>query len=364
MGIKDRARKIEEIYQEIEMKLLKEIALALKFGTPIDRETNIVNWRIEKLRLFDKVTERHKKILSYYSEKTLDEINDFIKEVGYDQLRQTERKIKPFIQLDVFDYIEPDNFISGVLDTMNRITLNKLNMLNSKVLQNAGETYVDIVTKASLEAGLGSITVHQAMVNAVKEATAKGIPALRRSDGAVLSLEGHIPTVIRATQKSVANAVDEGLFDLYEIDLVEISSHLGSRPSHAPFQGKVFSRSGTSDKYPPLSTTGYGKIDGLITGINCRHLMYPYVEGVSVKRYEPYDKAESERVYKEQQQQRSLERAIRKAKKQKAMLEEVGANQQDIQKATAKIRGRQKAMREFIKRTGRARNYERERTVA
>lgn len=363
MSINDRARKIEELYQELELKILKDIAKVLKKGTVIDKEYNIINWKAEKLKLFREVTERQKKIIAEYSGKTIEEVDKFVKEVGKQQVENTEKQLEPFIQLSVIDYLDPNNFISDTLDTLSVMNANKFNLINSRVLYYAGETYTDIVTKASVEAMSGNITVHQAMVNAVREAVRKGIPALKTVDGRSLSLEGHIPTVIRATQKSVIVYTEEEMYNKYGIDLVEISSHLGSRPSHAPFQGKIYSRSGTSDKYPALEVTGYGKIDGLITGINCRHQMYPYIEGVSVKRYEPYDKKENERVYKEQQQQRSLERAIRKAKKEKEVLQEIGADIKDIQKANDLIRKRQKTMREFIKRTGRTRNRERERVV-
>lgn len=56
-----------------------------------------------------------------------------------------------------------------------------------------------------------------------------------------------------------------------DCDLVEVTAHMGARPSHALWQGKVYSISGKSKKYPKLSTaTGYGTGDGL-KGWNCRH---------------------------------------------------------------------------------------------
>ena len=69
--------------------------------------------------------------------------------------------------------------------------------------------------------------------------------------------------------------------DEWGCDLVFTSAHYGARPTHAVWQGKVFSRSGRSSKYPPLvESTGYGTAAGLC-GVNCRHTMTPYVEGKS-----------------------------------------------------------------------------------
>lgn len=363
MSVEERTRNIEKLYQELEIKILKDIAKSLKEHTPTGESGDIVHWKVKNLEQFRVITKKQKKIIAEYAEKTEKEVTKLIKELGLKQVEETQKQIDPYIQEDIFNYIPPDNFIYETLATLSVMNLEKFNMINSKVFYHVGDVYTDIITKASVEAMTGNVTIHQAMVNAVREVTRKGIPALITSDNRRLSLEGHIPTVLRAVRKNVIVDVESKMFDEYDIDLVEISSHLGSRPSHAPFQGRIFSRSGKSNKYPPLSITGYGAIDGLITGINCRHHMYPFVEGVSVKRYEPYDIKENTKAYKEQQQQRSLERAIRQAKKEKEVMMSAGASDKDIQKANELIRKRQKAMRLFIKKTGRTRNRERERIV-
>lgn len=58
-----------------------------------------------------------------------------------------------------------------------------------------------------------------------------------------------------------------------------MTAHGGARPEHAEWQGKVYSRSGKSKKYPSLvDKTGYGTGPGL-GGWNCRHSMFPFYEG-------------------------------------------------------------------------------------
>nr|DAR93793.1 MAG TPA: minor capsid protein [Caudoviricetes sp.] len=57
--------------------------------------------------------------------------------------------------------------------------------------------------------------------------------------------------------------------DEWEWDLVFVDAHFGARPSHAEWQGKVYSRSGRSTEYPSLvESTGYGTVTGLC-GANC-----------------------------------------------------------------------------------------------
>lgn len=116
--------------------------------------------------------------------------------------------------------------------------------------------------------------------------------------------------------------------------------------------------SGKSKKYPAWSTTSYGDPAGLL-GVNCRHLKFPYIPGMSTKRNEPQDYAENDRVYKESQRQRSLERDIKKAKREVMLLEEIG-DTEGVKLAKQKVSQRQANMRDFIKATGRRRRPERE----
>ncbi|MFA2861499.1 MULTISPECIES: phage minor capsid protein [Bacillus] len=129
-------------------------------------------------------------------------------------------------------------------------------------------------------------------------------------------------------------------------------------PKCAPYQGRIFSMSGKSKKYPAWSTTSYGDAAGIL-GVNCRHIKYPYIPGMSTKRNEPQDYAENNRVYKESQRQRSLERDIKKAKREVMLLEELG-DKEGVKLAKQKVSQRQAAMRDFIKATGRRRRPERE----
>ncbi|MDY2848609.1 MAG: phage minor capsid protein, partial [Oscillospiraceae bacterium] len=112
-------------------------------------------------------------------------------------------------------------------------------------------------------------------------------------------------------------------------DLVEVTSHLGARPSHAEWQGQVYSISGKNPKYKPFSVTGYGTGDGLC-GWNCRHSFYPYFEGLSERASIPKFTAEENlEMYENQQQQRAYERAIRKSKRELAGIDSARQNTDD-----------------------------------
>lgn len=107
--------------------------------------------------------------------------------------------------------------------------------------------------------------------------------------------------------------------------LVWISSHANCSKRCEPFQGKLYSLDKTSGeidgyKYEPIEkatdiyyTTKAGKVwkNGCLSGFNCRHKMIPYKKGNKPEEV-PADVVRNQRKIEEQQ--RAMERAIRKLK--------------------------------------------------
>ena len=165
--------------------------------------------------------------------------------------------------------------------------------------------------------------------------------------------------VIRTNQRRVVSETMEIAGEQLGTDLVEISSHIGARPKCAPYQGRVYSRYGNTPGYPLLSETSYGEVDG-IDGINCGHILYPFIPGVSERTYRPYSKKVNDKAYELSQEQRGYEAKIRSAKR-RASVAEAGGNTQDAATWREKARETQKELRGFIGETGRTRQSQRER---
>ena len=155
--------------------------------------------------------------------------------------------------------------------------------------------------------------------------------------------------------------------DEWEWDLVFVDAHFGARPSHAEWQGKVYSRSGQSTEYPSLvDATGYGTVTGLC-GANCAHYMTPYVPGYS--QLPDMDYSEQERItgmtsdeyYAATQKQRRYERLIRSQKREISYLQEVRA---DAVKQRIRLGELQDKLRQFTHDNHLRRDYERERAWA
>ena len=150
---------------------------------------------------------------------------------------------------------------------------------------------------------------------------------------------------IRTTLSNTANTAQMERMNDYGINLVEVSSHSGARPKCAKYQGRIFDKSNKSEKYPHWKDTSYGQPDGLL-GINCGHQIYPYIEGISIQRYFPYDKKENDKAYKLSQHQRELERRVRKSKRECMVFEKLG-DKEGLKRASATLKNRKQALTKF-----------------
>lgn len=154
---------------------------------------------------------------------------------------------------------------------------------------------------------------------------------------------GHSDTIETATLRAVRTGISQmsaqvGIARMKEMGacLAITSSHLGARPSHAEWQGKVFYvdwkrmneiyplteipmpkdiDTSLAKKYPDfIESTRIGKVDGL-EGANCRHSHSVFYEGMD-NPFEQYDSKENLEQYEKEQRQRTLERRIRKTKRE------------------------------------------------
>ena len=149
-----------------------------------------------------------------------------------------------------------------------------------------------------------------------------------------------------------------------------MSAHAGARDkpgdspwsSHKEWQGKIYSTR-TNDIYPNIySVCGLGEVDGL-EGINCRHRRYPWVEGVSERTYTDEQLAHIDdglgckfdgkeySPYEATQFQRSIERSIRKLKREKTAYNAAGLSEKE-QAVRIRLRRLNAKYKAFSKRAG------------
>lgn len=356
---------VVEVFLSIEEEILLNIAKVLAKGQglldELENGESFERWQTQKLSEMGTLTQRNIITIAKYSGLAIDTVSQMLAEAGYEAVSDNEIELMEAVAQGLLiqqPKVKESPALEAVLITFQRQAQEVFNLVNTTMLDQSQQVYLNILNETTGKVLAGVKTPRQALAETAMRWAEHGVPALVDKAGRQWSTEGYVSMITRSMSNNVANEMQLTRMEEYDVDLIEVSSHLGARPKCARYQGKIFSKSGRSRKYPALSSTSSGEPDGL-KGINCRHLFYPFIEGFSRKVYEPYPLRENKRVYEESQQQRHLEREIRKAKRQLMMAEELG-NKESIEAAKAKVRKRQGNMREFINQTDRTRRYERE----
>jgi hypothetical protein len=205
--------------------------------------------------------------------------------------------------------------------------------------------------------------------HAVKEALEKVV-----TDGVIVRYPtGHTDTIETATTRAVRTGISQASahiqiarMDEMGVDLVLVSSHLGARPEHYVWQGKIYSRSGGGDYPDFVTSTGYGSVIGLC-GANCRHNFSPYFEGMK-NPFQEYDSEENQKQYEMEQRQRTLERRIRNTKRE-VLAWDTGRQvaqgtlkdlmEKEYQRKAALLQKQNKAYNEYCEQTGQKKRSDR-----
>ncbi|EEM07463.1 minor capsid protein [Bacillus pseudomycoides] len=360
---------VVDIYNAIEEELFLNMARILKYDMELlltaEDFTEYQHWRIVQLNKLGKLNQQQMDTIARYSGKTSEEVRKMLEAAGFTAVEQHEALYLEAVQagsLVAAPAMYTSAALIGILNAYERQALETFNLVNTTMLKQSQQVYLDILNKTVGKVLGDVITAQQALRQTVSEWTQRGIPALIDKRGRRWGVEGYVSMVARSTSQNVANGMQDERMKEYNVDLCVVSSYPGARPKCFEDQGEIYSLSGKHPKYKPLSSTSYGEPDGLF-GINCSHIRYPYIEGQSTQRYFPYaDVEENRRIYKQSQQQRRLERQIRKAKKEVKVMEALG-DAEGVKEAKNKVSQRQSAMREFINQTKRKRQYNREQII-
>jgi hypothetical protein len=353
---------VVEVFLAIEEQILINIAKRLKKHQSLLDEDNIESWQLQQLSELGSLTQQNIITIAKHSGLAINEVSKMLEQAGYTAVQEYEGDLQEAVQMGLL--VQPPTgpefspVLQAILSTYQAQAINTFNLVNTTLIKQAEQAFLDIVNQTTGKVLAGVLTPKQALREVAAKWADEGIPALIDKANRKWSTEAYVNMILRTMNNRIANDMQDARMDEYGADLIEVSSHLGARPKCAPYQGRIFSRSGRDPKYPSLRSTSYGQPDGLF-GINCRHVKYPYIPGITKQRFKPYDAEKNRKVYEESQRQRELERRIRWAKRELAMMQELG-DQEGIEKAKKKVRDRQAIMREFIKSTGRTRRYDRE----
>ena len=367
----DLAETMVELWSEIENELIEEIARRIKKSL---RVTSTAEFELTKLEQANLLNKRAVDIISKKAGISRREIERLIRQSGFSIVNQDEEIYRLAIEsgqltIEALPIDMSPRLQTAIQSCIDNAQFGLSNLTNTRMMDagNGMETltkaarreYYNAVNKAFLSVRTGAMTTPAAVKASCIELAQKGISVTHWESGHTDRLEVAVRRNIKTSMAQTAAQMTLARMQDYQHDLVEVSAHWGARPSHFIWQGKVYSLTGAEGYENFYDATGYGTGAGLC-GWNCRHRFYPYFPGIKTV-YPEYDEDENRIHYENTQKQRYYERQIRAAKREKAALEGTGASEADIKSVNARIRGKQKDLRNYLaEHPELARDYSRE----
>lgn len=348
--IEEAGERVAAVYREIEARMLDHLARAMADGwekspRTVTEAALLAQSQAEELR---RMVEEYR---PYIDAAVLEVVEECLEASDEDDVARAGGSPEWPAQIDAT--------VKGMAEVLARD--------NIQMAEGAKQAFLSASIEAVTRVNAGEADRETALHRAVRKLERDGIDIITYQDAdtgrvtvrnkADVAVRRHVRTQIA---QDAARLTIERMKRL-GIDLVEVSSHEGSRKSHAEWQGQCYSYEGEQvidgTVYPDLrSATGYGNVDGLL-GANCRHSFGPYRHGAP-RMYDPDPKTASglpnDEVYELTQGQRYRERKIREAKRElrgARMLydrDKSDANLAEYLKAKQKLQRRQEKMREYI----------------
>lgn len=209
---------------------------------------------------------------------------------------------------------------------------------------------------AMMDITSGAFDYNKTVKKVIEEMTRSGVRTVDYESGWSSRIEVATRRAIMTGVTQVTGRITDMNAELIGTDHYEVSWHATARPDHQVWQGRVYSRK-------ELETVcGLGTGSGLC-GWNCYHSYYPFIEGVSKRTYtdKQLDEMNAKEntpkkylgkeytSYEASQRQRQFETIMRKQRQDIKLLEQAGADPEDIQNAKIKYRKTMRQYREFSK---------------
>ncbi len=336
---------LEDLFLELETLILEDAARRVAENKYVN--TSTAQYQLSRAKALGMHDAEIKKRIAEILGVSESKVSDIISSASYASVEKDNRIFEEAYEKGLIHKFSYDSFgmkkliLSGIANTNGEIR---------NICKTAAKTARNLLVKeldfAYLSVQSGAFSAQDAVKLAVSRLAKQGITWVDYKSGTHRRVDTAVRMALRTGVNQTACRCQDKNFDDVGGNLVEVTSHMGARPSHAVWQGGIFWRKKPYKNYQNFEeATGYGTGAGL-GGWNCRHSFYPFFEGLSSKSFEHYRKSENEEWYQLEQQQRYNERQIREWKRREAVNKAGGV---DTTKEARKVREWQQRQKDFLK---------------
>ena len=315
----------EEISEMLHNEIIKRIIdrIMLRIGRGDDYIlTSQDKWQLETLQQAGYLLEDIQKEIAKATKMQQTEIAEAMEEAGVKTLEYDD-KIYRSVGLDPTPFTQSPELIR-IAQRNYEATMGEFRNFTRTMALHSQQLFISECDRAYNLVATGALSYTEVVKEVINKIVTDGVTVTYPS--------GRTDTIETATLRAVRTGISQMSAQIQikrmeemNHDKVIISSHLGARPSHYLWQGKIFTVEeihSTNEGMP-----AYGTVTGLC-GANCRHSFSPYFDFMD-NPFDDYDSEENRKQYEKEQRQRVLEKRIRDTKRQLIGLKQSVDNEKD-----------------------------------
>ncbi len=360
------SRKIEKNYSDLEERIMQDIVRRIYKTGEI---TSTADYQINRLIILGNSTEDVEKMIKDALGASYPEMFEL-----YDQVINWEyvrnKDIYEQINQQFIPY-EENVELQQITEALIRQTESELENItrslgfyldygNGRRVQTPlSQVYQGYLDAACMDIVTGAFDYNSVLRRVVTQLTNSGLRTIDYASGYSNRVEVAARRAVMTGISQLTGHISDMNAKLLGTDHFEVAWHAGARPSHAEWQGKVYTR---DDLY---RICGLGTVTGLL-GANCYHEYYPFFPGISERNWTDKwleDKKREENMpkifngkeytlYEAKQQQRRMETAMRAQREKVELLKKGGANPDEIMLARCKYQAQLDEYARFSKKMG------------
>lgn len=275
---------LEEHFKSLEFRIMSDIIRRIQINSEITRAADWQIYRLKEIGVLQSDIEKYIKQSLKMSDKELNNLYEDIIQKGYARderiYNSGQNSIIPFKE-----NIELQQLIKAVSEQTKDELRNITQSLGFAIKENGkivfkpiAAYYQKTLDGAMFDITSGAFDYNTVLKRIVSEMTTSGLRSVDYATG----WSNRTPVAARRAVMTglgqVTGKINEDNAEQLETDLFEVTRHVGARPSHMVWQGRVYT------KQQLIDVCGLGSGDGLC-GWGCRHDYYPFVKGLSQRTY-------------------------------------------------------------------------------
>lgn len=359
------ADKIAARYVSLELRIMQDIVRRIRQTGEI---TSTADWQINRLKILGYSSEDIENAIKSALNASYPEMFEL-----YDKVANSEyvRDKAVYEQVNAqYVPLEENEQMLQNIEAIKRQSLEDLeNITNSlgfyldyggrRVLTPLAEVYTKYLDAACYEIVSGAFDYGSVLRRVVIQLTNSGLRKIEYSSGIATRVDVAARRAVLTGVSQICGKMSDYNAEKLGAEYFEVDWHAGARPTHAVWQGRVYTERQLRE------VCGLGTVTGLL-GANCYHMYFPFFPGISTRNYsDEWLDQQNEKdntpkefhgkeytLYEAKQKQRQMETAMRAQREKVQLLEKGGADPDEVMLQKVKYQGQLNEYARFSRKMG------------